>query len=54
MPFSFVRQGEVKRMQTRTRRVLVVEDDRPTAHLIDLYLQREGYTVMVCTAAASV
>ncbi len=53
MLFSFMGQGEVRRMQTRTRSVLVVEDDRPTAHLIDLYLQREGYTVTVCSDGAS-
>ena len=27
--------------------VLVVEDDRPTAHLIELYLKRDGYRVLV-------
>ena len=29
------------------KRVLVVEDDRKTAHLVELYLQKDGYRVAV-------
>jgi two-component system, OmpR family, alkaline phosphatase synthesis response regulator PhoP len=32
--------------------VLVVEDDRSTAHLVDLYLRREGYSVAICRDGA--
>lgn len=31
----------------KTATVLVVEDDRPTAHLVELYLRRDGHRVLV-------
>lgn len=34
-------------MSRNSTTVLLVEDDRATAHLIDLYLRREGYSVTV-------
>lgn len=40
-------------MAARERSVLVVEDDRSTAHLVALYLQREGYSVTLCHDGAS-
>jgi len=40
-------------MEGTGTRVLVVEDDRSTARLVDLYLRREGYSVSVCHDGAS-
>jgi two-component system, OmpR family, alkaline phosphatase synthesis response regulator PhoP len=35
------------RTSTKPATILVVEDDRPTAHLVELYLKRDGHRVLV-------
>ncbi len=40
-------------MERGNRTVLVVEDDRSTAHLVDLYLRREGLNAVICRDGTS-
>jgi DNA-binding response OmpR family regulator len=45
--FWFLTQGKIQMPPSNTKTVLVIEDDRNTAALVALYLEREGFTPLV-------
>ena len=40
-------------MTSTKRRILVIEDDRKTADLVRLYLERDGYQVLIAHDGAA-